>query len=311
MALSSKKKVILAKIEITQGVDAVPTGALNAILMTNVNVTPMEGQDISRNLDFNYFGAEQELPSGLHGIITGSTELVGHAAVGTAPAWGVLARMCALQQVVNAGVSVVYTPISSGFESGTIYFEYAGTRQVLTGVRGTGVLTSNSQGIPVIAWTLKGQWSKPIDQAPSVPVLTNFQAPQISNKANTPTFSINGVNTILLRNFELDFANSVAVRLLQNYEGIEINDSNAMIKAQVEAVPLATLDPFALANNQTSFSLSLVHGVGAGKVVTIAAPNCRMKRIAGYQAQDNIVEWPLGITPLPNAGNDQFSITLT
>jgi hypothetical protein len=310
MALSSKRKVILAKIEATYGLDSTPTGALNAILMTNVNVTPMEGQDVSRNLDLAYFGAEQELPSGLHGIITGSTELVGNATVGTAPAWGVLARMCALAQVVNAGVSVVYTPISSGFESGTIYFDYAGTRQMLTGVRGTGVLTSNSQGIPVIAWTLKGLWSKPVDLAPAVPTLTNFQAPQISNKANTPTFTMNGVS-MLLRNFELDFANAVAVRLLQNFESIEVNDSNAMIKCQVEAVPLATIDPFLLANNQTAFALSLVHGVGAGKVVTIAAPNCRMKRPTGYAAQDNIVEWPLGVTPLPNAGNDQFSITLT
>lgn len=310
MPFFARQKVILAKIEATYGVDPTPTGALNAILMQNVRINPMDGQDVSRDLDLPYFGAQQQFPTGMRVTLSGETELIGATALGTAPAWGVLARSCGMAQVLNAGVSVVYNPVSTGFESITLYFDYAGTRQVITGCRGTAKIVSNSQGIPKIQWDFTGRFAAPTDTAAAVPTLTSWQTPQIANKTNTPTFTINGF-AAYLRDFELDLANDVVMRLMQNYEEVVITDSKAAIKAQIEAVALASLNPFSLANNQTSFGLNFVHGVGAGKVVTIAAPNCRLNRMSGYAEQDKIVEWPLAIMPLPTAGNDQFTITLT
>lgn len=304
-------KTILLKIETSYGVDPTPTGAANAIQLSNVSLKPMDGQDVSRNLDRAFLGAQQQFPTGLMATLTGETELIGHATPGTLPGWGPLARISALAQVASPGVSVIYNPIAGPvFESGTVWFDVAGTRQVMLGCRATGMLKLNSQAIPVIAWTITGLWTQPVDQAPATPVLTAFQTPLIVNKANTPTFTINGV-TCLLRNFELDLANQVTPRLLANSEEIVVSDSAGMISAQIEAVALATLNPFLLAKNQTSFAVNLVHGVGAGKIVTINAPTCRMMRPDGYAQEDNILEWPLRIIPLPNAGNDQFTITLT
>ena len=37
-----RQTVILAKIETVSGTDAVPTGAANALLISNMNITPLE-----------------------------------------------------------------------------------------------------------------------------------------------------------------------------------------------------------------------------------------------------------------------------
>ena len=75
--------------------------------------------------------------------------------------------------------------------------------------------------------------------------------------------------------------------------------------------PLATLDPFELAQDQNNtFAVTITHGITAGFRTTIAAPRCQMMRLEGYENNQNVLEWPLRMRPLFNSGNDQFSITL-
>ena len=90
-----------------------------------------------------------------------------------------------------------------------------------------------------------------------------------------------------------------------------ISDINESIDMRVEAVPLATLNPFLLAQNATTQALQLVHGVGAGRICTLSVPTAQFQRPTGYQQQDGIVEWPLKMVPLPTAGNDQLTMTFT
>lgn len=309
MGLNSHHKVLLGKIEATYGVDPTPTGALNAVLTRNFAITPMDGKDVVRISDKPFFGDDPMLPSELKAMMTFETELIGHGTVGTAPLWGFLMRAAACAQVIVAITSVTYNPVSTGFESATFYFDMGGMRQIMKGARGTAVLATDVNGIPVIKWTFTGLWTQPTDLAPAVPVFTGFQQPYLTNDANTPTFTVNGV-ACLLRKFELDLGNQVAPRYLQNYEEIIISDTKAKIKLQIEALPLATLNPYALALAQTPFALNLVYGVGAGKIVTINAPSCRMGR-PKHANQDNVLEWDLEMIPLAVAGNDQFRVIFT
>ena len=53
------------------------------------------------------------------------------------------------------------------------------------------------------------------------------------------------------------------------------------------------------------------HGTTAGKIVTITAPAAQMQRPQGVTEAQKIIEWPLRLKPLPTAGNDQFTLTLT
>ena len=89
-----KTKIILAKVEGTYGTDAEPAAA-DAMLMTDVELRPMEGQDIARNSERPHLGAQETIPAGLYVTLTGSVELQGSGAAGTAPGWGILMRSCA------------------------------------------------------------------------------------------------------------------------------------------------------------------------------------------------------------------------
>lgn len=305
-----KSKIILAKSETVYGTDPAPTGAANAILMTDVELRPMEGQDVSRNLERPYLGAQEEMPVGLYCVLTGSVELVGSGTVGTAPLWGPLLRACAAAQVVTPATSVVYTPVSDNHESVGIYFWIGPTRHLLKGVRGNAEISLNAQGIPVARFTLMGLFTMPGDTARATPDLSGFQAPQVATKANTPTFTIGG-QAMVLSQYSFNLGNDVQQRLLIGREEILIVDKKESVSARVEALPLATYNPFSIALAGTPQASNLVHGTTAGKIVTIAHPTCKLKRLTGYEQSQDIAEWPLQLTPLPASGDDQWSITLT
>ena len=306
-----KSKIILVKPETSYGVDPTPTGAANAVLMTDVQLQPMEGEDVSRELELPYLAAQEAIPTGLRVVLTGSVELVGGAAAGTAPAWGPLLRACAVAEVVTAGTKVEYTPISDNHESVAIYFQIgvAGSRHIVLGARGTCVISLNAQGIPVMRFTLTGLYATPADVARPTPDLTGWQAPQIASKTNTPTFTIGGI-AFVARSLEFDLGNDVQPRLLIGAERIVIIDKTESFAATVEAVAYATYNPFSIAEARTKQAIALTHGTVVGKRVALALPISQQKRPSGFSNAQNALEWPLAFVPLPNAGNDQWKITV-
>lgn len=305
-----KSKTLLAKIETVYGTDAVPTALANAILATNVSLSPMEGEDVKRNLERPYMGASPSLPVGLRSVLSFDVEAVGGGALGVAPGWGPLLRMCGVAQVVTAATKVEYSPITDGHEAGSIYFAIDTTRFVLLGSRGTCVLTLSAQGIPTFRFTITGLFTMPSEQAKVTPTLTGFQTPQVATSANTPTFTVGGIS-FLLRDFTFDLGCDVQPRLLIGQERILIVDKAESLKTTVEAVPLTTYNPYSIAQAGTTQAVQLVHGTAIGRKVTVDLPAAQQERLTGLENNQNIVEWPLSFTPQPVAGNDQWKITLT
>lgn len=305
-----RTKILLAKIETTYGTDAAPTAALNAILATEVVYTPMEGSDVSRDLEQPYLGAQGTIPAELQAKLSFKVEMAPSGTAGTAPAWGPLLRACAMAQTIAAGVSVTYNPITDTHESLTIHFWVDTTRYVMLGARGTAKLMVSAQGIPYLMFEFTSLYVQPAETARVNPVLTAFQKPQVASKANTPVFNINSV-AFVLRELTLDLGNQIEPRFLIGSEGILITDKAETVEATVEAQPLSAFNPFALAAAQTAVPLVLTHGVGAGKITTLNVPNAQMQRPQGLSNAQNIKEWPLRMVPLPTSGNDQFTLVLT
>ena len=304
-----KSKTLLVKPEGDYGVDSAPTGAANAILALNVRLSPMEGQDTERDLETVHFGANPTIPTGVYQRLTFDVEAVPSGAAGTAPAWGPLLRMCAVAEVIDAGVSVEYSPITEDPESGSIYFAVGQTRHVMLGARGTVTLKLNAQGVPVFSFTMTGLFTVPTKVPAVNPDLSAFQKPQVASKANTPTFTIGGT-AFVMRNLELDLGNDVQTRLLVGQEAIRIVDKAEKVTAQVEAVELDVYNPYTIALSQAEQAIQLIHGTGAGRIMQIDIPAAQQMRPTGYDPQQNIAEWPLGFTPLPQDGDDQWLLTL-
>lgn len=303
-------KILLAKLETTEGTDPTPTGAANAILAKNIELRPMEGEDVSRELERPYGGAQEDIPVGLHCVISFDVELAGSGDAGTAPGWGPLMRMCRCAEAITADTSVEYTPITDNSESGAIYFWIAGTLHKMLGSRGTFQLTLNAQGIPVIKFTLTGLFAQPATTARATPDLTGFMEPLVATKANTPTFTIGGA-AMVLRDFTFDKANDVQKRFLVGSERVVIVNSDENLSAQVEAVPIGTYNPYTTATARTKRAIVLTHGTVAGNIVTLTIAKAQQKRLSGFANAQNVLEWPLQFKALPDEGNDQFSLLLT
>lgn len=302
-------KTVLVKPHTVYTTDPVPTG-VNAMLLTNVEFRPMEGQDVPRALERPWLGGQEQWPAGLTAQLTGSIELVGSGTPGTPPAWSPMARACGLAEVITAGTSVVYNPISRLHEAVAVYFYIDETRHILLGARGTAELQLESQGFPVLRVTLTGLWVEPSQATPPVVDFDDFQEPQLATDANTPVFTVNGVD-LVMRSTNLNFQNDVQSRLLIGKEEIIIVDRAEQISAVVEAVPLNVFNPFALAKTRTKVPFVLTHGTVPGFITTVDADRCQLGRMTGYQQNQGLAEWPLTLRPQPTVGNDQFTVTLT
>lgn len=305
-------QALLCKTETVYGTDSAPTGAANAILCSNVKISPMNGSDVKRDFDRAYFGAKPTIPVGLHAKITFKVEAKGFGVAGTQPAFSPLLRAAKLAVTIVASTSVTYTPHSGTQESCTIYFNNDGTLYKMLGCRGSYTYEVDALGIVYLVFEMTGLFVQPSSAA--LPVVPNgaqlTQLPQVASTANTPVFTVGGVS-LALRKFVLDAGCEVKPRFLIGAEEIMIVDAAESISMTVAAVPLATFNPYALAAAATPQAISLVHGVGAGKICTLTIPSAQIMRPDGLEEQDGITEWTLKMTPLPTAGNDQFTIAFT
>lgn len=310
MAIFWRDKIMAIDIETTYGTDASPDGA-DAVLAKQVTLSPMEGNDLDRELELPYFGSQGTIPVELHAKLAFEVELAPSGTAGTAPAWGKLLRACGCAETVVANTSVTYNPITNDPEACTVHFFNGGTRYVLRGARGTASFDLTANQIPKIMFEFTGLFTLPSEQTRAIPSFSAWQRPQEVGPTFTAlTFASR--TDLTLRKFMLDMANQIEPRFLVGPEEILITDKDEQIECTIQAVPLTTYDPYAAALNQTEVAISLRHGVGAGKIATLATTRAQMQRPQGLETPQNVTEWPLRLKPIPSStGNDQWTLTLT
>lgn len=304
-------KILLCKLETTYATDSGPTGAANAILATNVVLSPMEGQDVSRDLDLAYLAAQATIPAGLYTRLTFRVELVASGTAGVAAAWGPVLRVMGVSQTIVADTSVTYRPVSDGHESATLHVWIGPTRYVMRGCRGTAVLRLDAQGVAYLECTVQGLFSRPTDQTRPTPDFSAFKRPKVVSHANTPVFTVDEV-PMVMRNYSFDLGNVLQNRFLVGSEGVYIsNKTGELVSFQIEATALSIYDPFAAAEEEDDLiEIEIQHESAAGRKITITHPTTQAQRPSILEG-DGAKEWSLRHTPLPTVGNDQWSITIT
>ena len=314
--LLSRKRVILAKIETTYGTDPTPTGPANAILVRNLDVKPLDADLVSRDIIRNYLGSSEQLIAAKHATATFEVELQGAGAAGTAPAYGPLLRACGMSETVTASVKVDYKPISSTFESVTIYFQPQDATSAtsplhkMTGARGSVEFALNSKSLPVMKFTFTGLYVAVADATNLVGTYTAFKTPNAVNKDNTPTFSFFGYSAIMSE-FNVALNNDVVYRNLVGSESVIITDRKAGGSTTFEAPLIATKDFFSTALGTALGSLQITHGATAGSIVDISATSTVDVTAPSYGDMDGIVMMTVPFLLVPTtAGNDEFTLSV-
>jgi hypothetical protein len=388
MPLLQRKRVILAKIESSYGVDPTPTGAANALLVRNLNVTPQDADFADRNLVRPYLGRSEQLPAAIRGTLDFEVEMAGAGTAGVAPGYGPLLRACGFSEallaaaltgtaqagstntitlaasgtsstddayigmgiaitggtgsgqssvitdyngttkiatVLNAwttppsgtstysiGANAAYRPVSTAFESVTIYFNVDGVLHKMTGARGSVSVSVKVKDIPVLKFNFTGLYNAVTDAAAPTPVYTAFQTPLTVSNVNTTPFLLGGFAAVMSE-LSVDVSNQIVHRtLVGGSEQVLITDRQAQGNITVEATTVAAKDWWTLAKNATLSSLDVVHGTASGNKVRVTSPNVQLTKPT-YQDMDGVAMLAMGanfVPTLATGGNDELTLSV-
>ena len=101
MVLLIRKRLILAKTEATYGTDSSPAGT-DAILVKELEITPIEADVVSRDLIRPYLGNSDQLLANTRVSITFQVELAGSGTAATAPRFSSLLKACGMAETTTA-----------------------------------------------------------------------------------------------------------------------------------------------------------------------------------------------------------------
>lgn len=311
--MNPRRRVVLAKIESAYGTDSVPVAGTDAVLCASVNPIPIEQEYVERELVRSHFGNFENLVAKSRVKLEIDLEIAGFGAAGPAtptPGYGALLRICGLSQTVNAGVDVQYKPISTGFESASIYFYQDGTFHKLTGCRGNLEIVMDLNQRPVYRLAITGLYNAPVDAALPTPTLSAFQRPVVMNRANSSAFALHGFAG-RLQSLSLSLNNEVPHRNLvgQATDEILITDRSPAGSIEIEAPDtIAAKDWYAAIQAATLSTLSLTHGPALNQV-KVDAPKVQLTN-PRFNDVDKKVHLAFDLELMPDAGNDELVITV-
>jgi hypothetical protein len=314
MTLFTRKRLLLAAAETTYA--TAPTfAASDALLVSNLDITPLDINLLDRELILPFFGNREKVVGQRMASVTFDVEIAGSGVAGTAPRWGRCLRACGFGETIIASTSVTYLPASTDIKSVALDFNADGNRHLLTGCRGTATLNLTTGEIPKISFEMMGIYNAVAKGTPLTPTFANQAAPVVVNSTNTTSVSAFAFNACM-ESFSLDLNNETPFRQLAGCtQSIPITDrapsGEIVIEAPLEGTGTGEKAFFAAVSAQTLGAISWQHGQTAGNIVTFNAPTCNLDG-PSYSDSDGVMMLNLPFMPVPtSAGNDEFSLALT
>lgn len=308
------KALILAKIEVTYGVDAAPVAATNAILCEDPDITPIS-RGVERNNVKPNFGAKSKLIIGEGLKLSFTTELRGPGGVApitTAPDIGPLFRGCCMTQTIvntTGQECVKYTPHSDGIggESLTLWFYLDGNLHKAVGCRGAFSLKATVNEYAKLAWEFTGLYAGPVTAgALPTPTFTAVQPPVFKSAL----FTIDTYAAII-ESLSIDVQNTIAKRPDANAAtgilGWIITERAVTGEIDPEVAAIATKDFWAMWAASSSVAMTATIGQTAGNRCVIACPAVQIDEGLKYGDREGILTYGLPLIIKPTtAGNDEI-----
>lgn len=322
MARNIRNQVILAKIETTSGTDAVPASGTNAMLASKPKITPLSANNVDRDLVRNYFGASEQLVGTRFVQAEIEIELAGSGVLGTAPAFGVLLRACALAETIIAATRVDYTPITSAQESATLYWYDDGVLHKLLGARGTVKFGLTAGNRPTMMFMLSGLYSTPTAATVGATSFASFMTPQVVTDANSgdiiiggsvsPTGApaITGGTLYPSMGLDLDLGNTVQFNPVLGGEAIDITGRSVTGSVKLDLTAAQEVANYGIVVANTLQAVSFQHGsVGANKLI-VHLPSAQLASPSKDEINGRrLIGYALRAVPTPGgSGNDELRL---
>lgn len=311
-----RNTAVLAKIESSYGVDPVPTGGANALLVSNLTINPLNANNVDRDNVRPYFGASEQLVGTASVECSFDIEIAGSGAAGTAPAWGPLLRGCAFDEDVQI-TYVAYTPLTDNQESLTLYWYDSGVLHKMIGARGNVQFKLGVGARPVMSFRFLGKYSAITAAANPSVTLTAFVTPYVVTDTNSvdltlgatyATGAVTGGTAYTSAGIDIDLGNDLNFIPLVGLETVDITDRKASAKFELDLTAAQEVSFMTDVLANTTQEVSFTHGTAAGNIVLFHAASAQLinpskadrngRRLIGYDAR---------LVPT-TAGNDELVI---
>jgi len=320
-----RNTVILAKVEATYGTDAAPAGASDAILVSDFSITPLDAQNIDRNIVRGYFGASEQLVGAANVKCSFSVELAGSGTAGTAPQWGRLLTACAGAEAsaLTARNRCEYTPVSTALKSVSIYYYDDGVLHKLLGAMGDMKVGLKIGERPMLSFDFVGLDGGISAATPSGTSYAAFKTPVPVTKANTAMDVKLGVTWAAATGFaagtaypstglELAWNNKVSHVKLLSSERIDITDRAISGSVTLDLTPAQEVSLMATVKANSTQALGFTLGSTAGNILEVYAPAVQLINPKKADVEGSrLVSYDLRLVPsAAGSGNDEIKLVL-
>lgn len=315
-----RNTAILLKPEATYGVDPTPTGATDALVVSNLSINPLNATQVDRDIIRSYLGAGELLLGSRYVEMGFDLELTGSGTVAVAPPWGKSLLACAMAETVTATFRVDYTPVSSGFGSCAIYWYDDGLVHKALGVRGAPQFKMGINQRPVISYKFIGLYQTPVAAGNPATTLTAWKQPQLISEANTLDVTFGGTHATGVapvitagtpypsQGIEVDMGVKVDFNALLGGETVDITDRKATAKVTLDLTAAQEAAMYTAAEAGTLQTVGLSHGTVANQKVLLWLPNVQITNVQKAEANGKrLVALDLRCMPTA-AGNDEVRL---
>lgn len=279
--LRVSRTVILAKIEVTEGTDPVPTGADNAIQVQEATVGPA-GTVLDRNPIKGTLGplapVQGQLWFEFSIVVEGKSN--GNADAGNVAnkiEFDTLMQISGLKPEYSVGNWIKYRPVStpSDMKTATLYVFFDGVRHVLRACRANCEYSVEAGNWGTYTFTGMGLWQKPSDVAlPSTPNIYQT-SPPVLESACVDLGSPSVFNPVI-QSFSVNMNNEIGTRTdpCSSYavKGFVLGNRDTQGAYNPEATLLADHDWWADYVQKTQRLLEVQVGTTTGQINEVSVP---------------------------------------
>ena len=315
-----RNTAILAKIESVYGTDPTPTEGANALLISNASITPLQANNVNRDLLRPYMGGSEQLTGAAYVEMAFDVEFAGAGAAGSAPAYGPLLRACGFAETLSASIRAEYNLVTPVVDSVSIYYFSDGVKHVAKGCRGNVSIKMSSGDRPLLSFKFIGLDGGVSAATPSALTLTGFKTPLVVCEQNTGDVTLGATYTAATptitggagypsKGLEIELGNAVNYNPLLGGETVDISKREATGKLQLDLTAAQEVTFMATVKANSTQSVGLMHGTVAGNKVMVWMPAVQITTPS--KADENgklMIGYDLRL--VPSAGNDELKIVV-
>jgi hypothetical protein len=245
---------------------------------------------------------------------SGTTAItLGASSAQITPTWSSTLTLGDYWDILLLEPGIHYTPISTGFESVTIYMYMDGILHKVTGCMGTVVFNGEAGNFGTAQFTFTGQYIAPIDM--SLPTGAVFES-TIPQQIELAELGLQGSDDLCAQSFSIDMQNQITPRDCINasdgFNGVRLTTRSPQGTVNPETTLAVNFDAWAKMSASTAMSFHVKVGTTAGNKVRFISDSAQISGITyGDRNKLRVYQASLRFSQYSGDGDDEIRVVFS